>query len=324
MKKNIIFFSFAIFGTLPLLLYFGIFHGALSKNHTSWGEFGSYLSGVYGSIGLIILAYSIYVTKKQFQTQSENEVFYGLLQTLQNLIINTSFFEKGLEYKSYSSLSFLTKVFLWKINDESVHLGRQLLTRMPEKIGFVQYTKLFDANSIAHSNMESIYKEFLEIMKERDSNERWEYVKTYANSVGSETPRQREALHAIGSVYFYKIAFKERCDIYRVVYQRTKNEYGSLLDAYFKKLEFISRYIQRSRNKDLYAEYLSEQFTKYEKVIIFYYLVSGEADVLFASFIRENKVLSDLHLSNELLIDAPSPNEVEGEIVELFSLYQLT
>src|ERR1700744_4643723 len=87
-KKTIFIFVVVVF--IPLLLYLFVFHGPFSRNSNDWGQFGSYIGGTLGSVGLFVLAYSIYQSSIQFKLQAQDQLFYKFLDTQQQRIVNFS------------------------------------------------------------------------------------------------------------------------------------------------------------------------------------------------------------------------------------------
>ena len=98
--KHIIKFGIVLFFVLliPMGLYFSNFHGGLSFNHTTWGEFGSFYGGVLGPaislLAIIGLLWNLYVTTKQFRLQSENSIFFNLLTLHNNKVQSVEFENK--------------------------------------------------------------------------------------------------------------------------------------------------------------------------------------------------------------------------------------
>ena len=78
MKKYIFATSLTLLiAAIPMSLYFSIFHYALTTEHSKWGEFGSFVGGVISPsvsvLAFIGLLYSIEVTKKEFNSQSDDK-----------------------------------------------------------------------------------------------------------------------------------------------------------------------------------------------------------------------------------------------------------
>ncbi len=322
--KRILPMALCIILLMPILCYLIYFHYGFSNNSNEWSQFGSYIGGIYGPIGLLILSYSIYQSSKQFRIEKEDGLFYKILDNQQQRIVNFSLKDESGEISSYETLNYFVTKLYNKIEKDCVLLGRTLLKRMPEKIASLYYMKLLQAQSSNYSTDFAIEAELLsKKLISLNENERWEHIKDYVGSVGYESEKQHAALRALGCVYFYKIDFEEyRRDIYASVFNSNNKKYGSFYDGYFKNLEYIVDFIQQSKSKITYAQYLIAQLTRYEKVFIFYYLASEKAEKSLCKFVEENKILDDLLDYNYLLIDLPSQKELTNELQEIYKMYK--
>lgn len=317
--KNVLIALAAVIGGIPIFLYFFVFQGNLSSEHIRWSEFGSFIGGVYGSLSFIILAYSILLTKKQFQKQSEDQVFYKLIDTFQNRITNNSLNADGNIIDSYSVFKHIVEYMYSELETECVSLGRRLLCNNTEQIADVHCMKLFQA--IKGSNYMETYEVDKETFIQRmtnieNFNHRWEELKFYIGSSGEESQPVKEVLETIGSVNFYKIPINDRKYCYVMAEERISNKYGDLIDGYLKNVEFILSYISTTINRKLYYDFFLSQLTRYELVLIFYYLASGKVSKQFKLNLNTSKILDgilDID-SRSLMIDFPSDECMENEL----------
>ena len=100
---------FTLLFTLPIVFYAISFSGGISNEHSRWSEFGSFLSGIYGTFAFIILAYTTNLTRKQFKIQNEDNVFFKLYESLQTRITNSSISLDNVEYTANQTLKKLTE-----------------------------------------------------------------------------------------------------------------------------------------------------------------------------------------------------------------------
>jgi hypothetical protein len=265
----------------------------------------------------------------QFQKQNEDSIFFRLLDTQNLRITNSAISVNGTEYSSFQLLEQIAKEALQNISSQTTTLARQLICENPESISRLHYLKMFELNAIfaenpskhVHEIFDSLMTSFFDQMKEKNFNERWEFIKVYFNSNTSESKEQLDVLRAIGSVQFYKIDFEKRKDIYGKMMENIDKTFGSFLDGYLKGWEFIAKYSSNSLNKTTYHEYIAPQLSKFDLIILFYYLGSGHATKSFCVFVLESNILNDLFKYNDLLIDLPSQDEIENEIGYIFSFY---
>lgn len=329
MSNRIIIFLLSLLFILPIVFYSINFNGGVSNEHSRWGEFGSLLSGIYGSFAFIILAYTTNLTRQQFKTQNEDNIFFKLYESLQIRITNSSIIVNDVEFTANKTLKTITEYFEERLEIESIELARILLAESPEKVAPVSYRKIFEAINGEKSYEtfhEDMQKFILDINSQPDFSARWEKLKYYINSRGNESEKVREALRATGCINFYEIAYDKRQAHYRNVSQSLLSEYGDFLDGYLHNISYIMEFVEKASNKSVYLEFIKSQLTKYEVVIIFY-LIAGQDNKLK----NHNKFytlgIMDRILTTEcqfLMIDRPSIETMKKELNYVFSECQMT
>lgn len=323
MKNKLIAFSLAVIVLTPAILYLSKFHGGLTDQHGRWGEAGSYFSGIYGSLALLVLAYTTYLTQAQFRRQNEDSIFYKLFDSLQYRIQNSSISTGGKEFSAHKSLKYIVDEFYKELSGEAVEIGRMLFCTEPEKVANVHYTKLFAAiNGPAWiETFEEDRAAFIaDITSQGHFNERWERLKDYIGSRGEESQSVREALRATGSVNFYKISFKSRQRHYTAALQRIQAERGEFLDGYLSTILYIANICSTSKNSLQYAQYAQSQLTRYEVVILFYLLAGSDEKFVGAGNLKTLGLLNRLRTIDcqSLMLDLPSVEEIDREIAAVF------
>lgn len=308
---------------LPIFIYLYSFHGSLSIEHHKWSEFGSYLSGVYGTLAFLILAYTTNITRKQFKTQNEDNVFFKLYDSLQNRIVNSSITILDSEHSAHQTLKVLAERFYEELSEEAIEAARILLIEAPEEISNVHYIKIFGAiNGAGYINTWSEDRDRLieEINGQPDFNSKWEHIKYYIGSRGGESEKVRDALRATGSVNFYTIAFSKRQQHYKNVVQRLSNEYGEFLDGYFKNICYLIEFALNSTNSDLYKSFIKSQLTKYELVILFYLIAGREDGLINKAIFQDLDIISEILTLDcqSLMIDFPSDEILRQELSNVF------
>jgi hypothetical protein len=318
----------AVFGMVaalvPVILYIVQFQGGLATEHARWGEFGSYLSGMYGSLAMIILVYTTHLTKIQFKKQNEDTVFYKLFDSLQSRIQHSSVVVEGQEFAAYKSLKYMAEQFHFELSLEAVEIGRMLFCKAPETVAQVHYSKLFEALTDLNlfNTPEGDLSSFMsDIKSEGDFNERWERLKSYIGSHGEESEAVKDALRATGCVNFYKIPYDERHQHYSRALQRMLANHGDFLDGYFRTLLFIADMVDVSHNRNQYISYINSQLTRYEVVILFY-MIAGREDPTSKALNIKSLGLLDRLLTMDcqtLMIDFPGNKAIESELRNAFA-----
>jgi len=316
-------FGFVALAIFPVLLYVTNFSGGLSKDSSRWGEFGSYLSGVYGSLALAVLIYTTISSQNQFKRLNEDNIFYRLLDALHARILHNSISIDAGEISGYRSIKYIAELYNRELSQEAVKIARNLFYRSPESIDNVHFAKLFQLlyPSDWHANFESHRNNFIKQILDKNLDDRWELLKYYFGSSGFETDPIKEVLQATGSVNFYKISFQDRQHHYSAVLERIMDGYGQLLDGYLETLLHIADVAKASSSRLEYARYLRSQLTSYEIVIIFYMLLGSDAtrrqrsrtlyDLGILSRLQTNECLS-------LMIDWPDAEVIDRELAALF------
>ncbi len=325
MKKTLYPILLAIAALAPIAIYVDTFYDGLSKEHNRWGEFGSYLSGLYGSLALGVLVYTTYLTQRQFKRQNEDSVFYKLIDSLQNRIQHSIVSVDGKDFSAHKSLKHIADRIYAELSLESVEIGRMLFCKAPESVENVHYSKLLEALNprkwieTFHEDREAF---IADINSRGNFNDRWEQLKNYIGSSGEETVRVREALQATGSVNFYKIPFKERQRHYYSALRRVLDDHGEFLDGYFSTLLYISEVVAVSTNRTQYAQYVRSQLTRYEVIILFYMIAGQEGGRPFRGrILHELGLLERLRTIDcqSLMIDLPSTEQIDKELQSMFS-----
>ena len=280
---------------------------------TSLGFFGSVL--VYKALKAQIDANRM--IQEQFKNQNDDQLFFRLVDNLQNRIINNKItsdyalsFEKNSE--GYNTLTAIVRNFRDGMELNLTKLGRIFLARIPESIEQLHYDKIDELNSQTQNRKEN-YK--IKLIEEEDINERWEYLKIIFNSETDASRDQNKILTSIGRVYFYKTNINLRKNFYEDLYDKIYRKNTVFLDGYLKNLDYILTFISNSNyNKDFYIDFLNNNLTSHEKGIIFYYLALTD---VFPSF-KKNKLvfilLENLHLNKDLFVDSPSEEEYKKEL----------
>lgn len=262
----------------------------------------------------------------QFQKQSDDQVFYRILDTQQNRIINTTIQNPPapVNYSGYAIFSLLSTLIRNNIKTKLALLVRRLICENPLLVDDdLLLDKLFVAREPGYVSSQYQHKrdEFRQLIR-MVRDQRWEFLKVYLGPIGNESPTVQKALEEIGGNLFYKVDFEYRKVIYRNVFESLLRTHGFFLDRYLQELEFLCQFIESSSNRGSHLSYFGSQLTKYEYVIIFYYLLSKHASENFLDFFDRNIGLQDKFAScASLLIDTPSDENIQEEIVNLLNLY---
>lgn len=242
----------------------------------------------------------------------QEKKFSELKDELKEKIINFSFGNNS----GYNALDELISELKRDMEAELVFLGRCLLSKIPEKIPDLHYEKIIEAYYFGISG-EKLNKEAQNLKDDfiKNSDDRWEYIKTYIGSTHHEMPRQKEALMFIGMEQFYKIDFEERKNvIYSVCYQNIYEKFRGFINVYIKNLRYLIDFVIEIKDNNNYINYLCKNLSAQELMLIFYYCASTKCSNKFREKIKRIGLLNNLdHLDNRF-VDSPSQEELNKEI----------
>ncbi|TOO20185.1 hypothetical protein CGH41_23105, partial [Vibrio parahaemolyticus] len=86
-KKIFLVLIFITLTTMPLWLFMNEFGYIPSSQVSDWGTFGSFISGIYGTLAFFAVAYSLLITRMQFAKQNEDEIFYKTVDSLDSCVL---------------------------------------------------------------------------------------------------------------------------------------------------------------------------------------------------------------------------------------------
>lgn len=315
--------TLGLLSLLPIGLYLHTFGSTIYSSHQSWGEFGSFLSGIYGSFAFLILAYTTHLTRVQFKIQNEDNIFFKLFEALQKRIESYAITTENKEYKGNQALKILTEEYKKDLRIWSANLARRLLVETPEKIATVSFHKLFLA---LHNEQEAInYMKFREqfiseMNRQPDITQRIELLKDYFGSAGAEGEKVFDALCATGSIQFYNVPFQTRQSYYKSIVADSFSKYGDFLDGYLHNIIYVIEFAYKGKNHSWYLDYIKSQLTRYELLIIFYLMASKEEMRGTAGKFYDLGIMQRLASSecSRLFLDSPSPELIDAELQYIF------
>lgn len=315
-----------------------------------FGQFGDFAGGIVGvfvSFASFLLLYENLVEQRRQNKKQNIDVRLQLDEAKNALIQQDLHFAKQIELgKLQQHLSMISnKILQCKISIDSEECsGYEILQRIRKFAYKYMYDnssllawRLFCDNPKNIDNLTwgqveqlplNVYdksfpsrNEIIDTLEQMDWNDRREYLKAYFDSPGNEPERVKKILVAHGSRNFYKVTFDQKSDHYRLMYCELEWRYFGFVDWYIHDLIITSYYVMNSQFEEDFGKYASMQITPHEKILIFYYLSSGKADVDFVSFVKKYDLLKGISLITNMFIDMPSDNEINNEINSILNQY---
>ncbi|HIF9182340.1 TPA: hypothetical protein ACX6QL_003444 [Photobacterium damselae] len=326
LKRVLFIFIFLLVTVAPMGIFVKEFGWLPSTKLNDWGTFGSFISGIYGTLAFFAVAYSLYLTRVQFAKQSEDATFYKAIDSLDSCISNIN---NLADSSNSSQLGLIHLVDLLKneTTKQCPLLTRRILCNYSEIIDQQYWYRLFSPvvqeRSISITTNEYI-DDFKEYFKQHpDFDKRWERLKFDFGNIGDESSQISRELSAIGAVLFFKVPFSEREDMLVKTLEKIDKTYGEFLERYKNTITFALEHANKSINKKLYSSYIVSKFTKYELVVL-YHLAMISKDKHFISLLMEFEILNEVKRSEclMLIIDWPSKDNIDNDINLIASKYR--
>ncbi|MFZ3409017.1 putative phage abortive infection protein [Vibrio chagasii] len=308
---------FLLISAIPIVAYFCDFNLGVFNSTSDWANFGSYVGGVYGALGFIAVVFTLYTNGQQALKSEQDQVFYKSME----LFLNRTNSYEAHNYKGAQAVEAIVGDIQKEFRSQCIKNARNILCSRPNEISCTHYTKIVDAH--CNGNYDKNINEFIlkkikeAVSEDKTEQKRWEEIKYYIGSQGQESDLMKEALYALGSVWFYKIPFEERQSMYKSVVQEINFTYSGFIDSYVRNLEFLAAFIHKSKNKDLYVKFIKSQLSNYEMVVIYHFAMGSENSDIY-------KVIVELELldvtsieTRAMMVDLPSYDEIRNDLDNL-------
>lgn len=250
---------------------------------------------------------------------NERELFYRLIDNLNNKVFNSKIKYDNGNYEGFDSIDFVNKLTFEKLSNHLHIHGRNVLQHYPEKVAEKFY---FEIVSYGYNKTAKRFEEGDKLKKtitNMETNQRWEYLKSIVFYKDKEPKEIREILSGIGGVYFYKLPFELREDVYSYIYQHIYSNFSTLIESYIRSLTAILDYVEKSKNKSDYYNFLKSNISNQELCLIYYYLSSYQATEKLRLQIKNAKILNGQLNKYSCFIDSPSNDELEQEIEHILN-----
>jgi hypothetical protein len=281
-----------IAGLIPIVLYFWVFHSGLAQNHTSWGEFGSFLSPIISILAFAGLLYSVELTKNQFQRQSEDSTFFSLINLHVNKVNQMTGGEKS-EVKGVEAFRYYASEFGVIYNDQCFYYALSAMANETAKLPNFGYQFLYKKMTREECPWagEKEVKHVLDYF-ERNSNDRGEALKQLVNESCSQ--QDREEVQTIGALVFEDSSPEFRIKKLSGLYELFYDKYGHVLGHYFRNMYYILRYIDETKRSRYFSRIYRAQLSRYELAMLFYNIMGPYTSPAFNRLVFKYDMLDDL------------------------------
>jgi len=307
-----------LLGTI-LFAYKRTFKLGLPINSSLFSAYGNFLSGFPGVLIAFATFIFLYLTiidqRENFKKQRENDSINNFLASFQNKILSSNIVATQKQYDGYNAIQKISSDLIYKTEQISVSLARRIIVKYPDQVDNLLLSDMIERIPYARIYFQNHGDQnFVDLLKGTEYNDRWELIKDYFDSSGSESDVQAEVLRRFGSRIFYKCSFDERKDVYREALDSIREKYSGFCEMYLQSLENFQSHIKMTSNPVDYYSVYRNSLTLHEEVILLYYIASKSCSPEFAKFSKHCGVFSAISSRPYLLFDCPSLTEIASEI----------
>lgn len=301
-----------IVALIPLALYFRQFHYGLSTQPQDWGDFGNLFAGITSLLALVAILFSLQTTKAQFKKQSEDTIFFNLLNVHIEKVKNISIVKEDEGKESSKEGYFAFQEFVSLINQKAdehlFDLGRLRYINDPRSISsaaafiFATHLRVYEKLSpdkalkdISPSSQEEKNKvvEYLLKFEGQARNERVDAVFRLSSWGEEEKEKAREELKPIGSCYFNSASIQDKSKSLREIFDSFYKDYSPFYGHYFRNMHHTLRYIRKTENEDEYKKIYRAQLSRFEIAALFYNYMSAFAGPEFVKNVYDMKMFDN-------------------------------
>lgn len=280
------------------------------------GEIGDTIGGItapflsfFGSV-LVYLALKSQIDaneefKKQFKRQNYDQLFFRLMDKLNEKVKTFEINDGTRDLKSYESLGYLVKGLKERVIMGVPNVLKEYLLTSPEEVEIQTYKVILEVlqpyNDISELQAKELKNLFVKAQNEHDRKVLYnQYV------IGSN---KKEKLKEEGKILLYIRQTNVRHKLYNDISERLFNRCGAFLDAYVQNLVYLIQLINQEEANEFYIEYLKGNLSDHEKAILYYYLFGKSANNTVRIFFRRSEVLSNFdyrrytNVPNEILFE---------------------
>jgi hypothetical protein len=282
-----------IAGVVPIVLYFGVFHSGLEQVHSRWGEFGSFLSPLVSILAFVGLLYSIEITKRQFQRQSEESGFFNLLNLHVNKVTEMTGGSRQ-NIKGVEAFRYYCDEFTTIYKEHCFDYARAAMAYDTDKLPNLAYQFLY--KKISRKECAFAGQEEIERVLEHFQNygdEKWEGLKEFVDESCSN--EDRETLENIGAVVFEDSSPTTRIKKLSIIYEYFYERYGHIMGHYFRNMYYILHYVDQTQRGKYFARIYRAQLSRYELAMLFYNIMGPYTSRDFNRLVFKYEMLDDLY-----------------------------
>lgn len=294
-----------------------------------FGQFGDIIGGLVGTIIALVSFLLLYETlneqrrqfqhqieetrgqlkeqKEQFRKQNENQLFYQLIDRLQNHVHNMKVSDQSGAKEGYDVFKFIATRISDKFNDILFGIGKhQMLTNFDLVERNVMATIIKNQYGSIDENNEAEFQLRKSDLKNRISHypvaQRWSQIfNTIPTPLLTDTLR-KEAIRLGTNSYGSKSNSEIKKDLRSTFKQAVQPHYHTI-EGYINEVQFLSEQIDSFARGDqpFYVRYFNAQMTSDQKKVMYFCLLCEKISKGFWLFTANAHTFADI----EFLISDP-------------------
>ena len=318
----LVYVSFAIsIGILVLFFRHRTFDSNAAIDTEIFGQFGDIIGGLTGTIIALVSILLLYETlneqrrqfnkqigetrtqlkeqKEQFQKQAEQQLFYSLVDRLQNHTHNTSLPHNSGTKQGNEAFKFLAKEVGEYIRNLLKRYGEDQIVQNPDlidadnmvKILKNKYRNFDEQERDAYEGYRSMFKsEILELPIEN----RWQTIRIAVPGVARAAILENNAI-SVGSRFFQmRFGNDIKTDLNRIFNSTIQPHYYAI-EGYINEAQFLCEQIEQfSSDQPFYIRYFNAQITSDQKKVMYYCLLCGKMTKKFSLFAENANLFDDM------------------------------
>ncbi|TOA44468.1 hypothetical protein CGK27_23250, partial [Vibrio parahaemolyticus] len=154
-KKIFLVLIFITLTTMPLWLFMNEFGYIPSSQVSDWGTFGSFISGIYGTLAFFAVAYSLLITRMQFAKQNEDEIFYKTVDSLDSCVLNIES-TISTQMENRASLFHITELIREEAMSYCANLTRKTMCKYPDVLTDQHWSRVLKPVASSHPTLSSV------------------------------------------------------------------------------------------------------------------------------------------------------------------------
>lgn len=262
----------------------------------------------------------------QFKEQNNDNLFFRLIDSMHNKVSMASLQEFNKEVSGQEGLYALNRQIRNRYIKELKKVGVEYMIEFPQEVNNDIYRELLKCDNgiyINDENVQSFKESFIQrnAFEERFLMSREELIEKYESHSDFH-----KCLIKLGKDNFYKTFIERRWHVYQTVFEKEHEKHRGFFEGYFNSLKYLLSFIKNNDTDDknnithpFYVNFLKENLTSIEKVLIFYYCASTKCDYTTKKLIKKYSILDGLENEIDLFIASTDSSVLKNDINKILS-----